>query len=99
MSSLSGTVSVVIQVIQSIPADSRPSQWTGETFNCKTWLKDALAALDASGTIRLPMGIDDLFRVARHRGIEKLAEAELGHDANVENDPEDDMDYERLGNG
>jgi hypothetical protein len=59
ISSLNGTVGAATEVIQSIPADGRPSQ-TGEKFNCMTWLKDALVALDTSGIIQLPMPIGEL---------------------------------------
>lgn len=59
VSGLNGTISDALDMIQSVPADGSPSQRTGAAFNCSTWLKDVLAALDEAGTIKLPMNIGE----------------------------------------
>jgi len=46
-------------VMESIPADGKPSQRTGEEFNCGTWAKDSLVALDSKGVIQLPRDIGE----------------------------------------
>jgi hypothetical protein len=66
---LSGTVSAAVEVIQSIPADGHPSKRTGETFDCMVWLKDTLAALDASGIVQLPMSLGEYTALCHRMGF------------------------------
>ncbi|KAK4041698.1 hypothetical protein C8A01DRAFT_34301 [Parachaetomium inaequale] len=88
VSGLNGSVQAATDVIQSVPADGSPSQRTGEAFRCLSWLKDAIVALDAAGIIQLPMDIDTLIRVAKHYAEENRTDAELGHGAYVEKNPD-----------
>lgn len=44
-------------IIRSIPADGSPSQRTGESFTCRTWVKDVLVALHEYEEIMLPTDI------------------------------------------
>lgn len=55
VSGLRAPVKAAMDVIKSVPADGSPSQRTGDAFNCSTWLKDAIVALDSAGGIQLPM--------------------------------------------
>lgn len=45
------------QTLLDIPADGRPSRRTSEVFTSRTWAKDALVTLQASGMITLPRDI------------------------------------------
>ncbi|KAL2127644.1 hypothetical protein VTI74DRAFT_10375 [Chaetomium olivicolor] len=76
----------IMEVIRSVPADGKPSQRTGEVFNCTTWLKDVLVALEEAGVVRLPMRIEALFRVAKAYGDLHSEEAELGRGIYVVNE-------------
>jgi hypothetical protein len=66
---LSGTVSAAVEVIQSIPPDVRPSKRTSETFDCMVWLKDTIAALDASRVVQLPMSLGEYTALCRRIGF------------------------------
>ncbi|KAF4948685.1 hypothetical protein FGADI_9460 [Fusarium gaditjirri] len=45
------------QIIQSVPADGKPSRRTGNAFTCRTWAKDTLVELHDKGEISLPNDI------------------------------------------
>ncbi|KAF3898145.1 hypothetical protein GTR04_0992 [Trichophyton interdigitale] len=42
-----------IDTLNGIPAGPHPSPNTGETFSCRTWVKDAIIALEKAGIISL----------------------------------------------
>ncbi|KAF5566520.1 hypothetical protein FPHYL_3746 [Fusarium phyllophilum] len=46
------------QIIQSVPADGKPSRRTGMAFTCRIWVKDALVELHEKGEIFLPNDIE-----------------------------------------
>jgi hypothetical protein len=54
---LSGVANHAKQFIQSAPASGKPSERTGEAFNCRTWVKDTLVSLHENGAILLPTDI------------------------------------------
>ncbi|KEZ39531.1 hypothetical protein SAPIO_CDS9410 [Scedosporium apiospermum] len=72
-------------VMESIPADGKPSQRTGEEFNCGTWAKDSLVALDSKGVIQLPRDIDSLQNSVIALGMKHSRAAELGKGPTVVN--------------
>ncbi|OTA90526.1 hypothetical protein M434DRAFT_397897 [Hypoxylon sp. CO27-5] len=72
-------------VVKSIPADGAPSKRTREAFDCLTWVKDALVALDANGIIRLPANVDDIVSEAKKQGSKYASRAERGGGATVIN--------------
>ncbi|KAH7214337.1 hypothetical protein BKA60DRAFT_610015 [Fusarium oxysporum] len=46
------------QIIQSVPADGKPSRRTGAAFTCRIWVKDALVELHETGEIFLADDIE-----------------------------------------
>ncbi|KAH7214426.1 hypothetical protein DER44DRAFT_879665 [Fusarium oxysporum] len=61
------------QIIQSVPADGKPSRRTGAAFTCRIWVKDALVELHETGEIFLA---DDIEVIE----TEAIAYAESGKD-------------------
>ncbi|KAI1024764.1 hypothetical protein LB503_007097 [Fusarium chuoi] len=48
----------VSNIIQSVPADGKPSCRTGADFTCRIWVKDALVELHEKGEISLANDIE-----------------------------------------
>ncbi|KAI1907385.1 hypothetical protein LOZ12_005160 [Ophidiomyces ophidiicola] len=47
-------------ILDSLPADGTPSPNTGEPFDCRTWVLDALVALQNAGVIVLTKPLQEL---------------------------------------
>lgn len=53
----------VDQVLRGLPADGSPSLRTGEGFNCRTWVKDALMTLHNDCLLDLSADIGEFRRL------------------------------------
>ncbi|KAI9727373.1 MAG: hypothetical protein M1834_008444 [Cirrosporium novae-zelandiae] len=65
------------EILYSLPADGRQSARTGEDFNCRTWVKDAIVALHDGSVIALEKTIDTI----EHEAVQKalLVEPRIEH--------------------
>ncbi|PTD02376.1 hypothetical protein FCULG_00011909 [Fusarium culmorum] len=77
---------LVEHAIKSVPANGSPSRRNGETFTCRTWVKDALVALHDNGAIVLPTDIETMEKKSIQYGMRYCRTSESGGGATVPND-------------
>ncbi|KAG4273136.1 hypothetical protein FPRO04_09973 [Fusarium proliferatum] len=73
------------QIIQSVPADGKPSCRTGADFTCRIWVKDALVKLHEKGEIFLANDIEVIETEAIAYAERYAADSEQGKGTAVVN--------------
>ncbi|EXL91836.1 hypothetical protein FOIG_14946 [Fusarium odoratissimum NRRL 54006] len=73
------------QIIQSVPADGKPSRRTGAAFTCRIWVKDALVELHETGEIFLADDIEVIETEAIAYAERYAADSEQGKGTAVVN--------------
>ncbi|KAF5635701.1 hypothetical protein F25303_8378 [Fusarium sp. NRRL 25303] len=73
------------QIIQSVPADGKPSCRTGADFTCRIWVKDALVKLHEKGEIFLADDIEVIETEAIAYAERYAADSEQGKGTTVIN--------------
>ncbi|KAI7764480.1 hypothetical protein ACKAV7_012127 [Fusarium commune] len=73
------------RIIQSVPADGKPSHRTGTAFTCRIWVKDTLVELHDKGGISLPNDIEVIEKEAIAYAQRYAADSEQGKGTTVVN--------------